>query len=141
MGAINQVADAIKAHAVGTDWYAGLPGGLWPPGEVPTCAKDSGLYAEYSWVGFTPDHTFGEMNDNAWIQFQIWGEVAADVNDSLDGCRDLYGNGPGNPNIIGGFFQMDEIETVPAIPENRKDRLSLFTGICQFRLKYTKICP
>lgn len=140
MGVINEIKAAIMAHATGSEWLAGLTGGLWPPGEIPDCSKITGPYAEYSWVGMKPDHTFTENNNDAWIQFQIWGPTESIVNDGVDGCVELFGNTPGNPNIIGGFFQMDELETLPAMKSDRKDRFSIITGMAQFRFKFTKTC-
>jgi hypothetical protein len=140
MGVLNQIKKAIMDHAAGSDWLAGMTGGIYPSGKIPPCAKITGPYAEFSWVGVKPDHTFTENNTEAWIQFQFWSDDESTVNDAIDGCIELFGNAPGRPNEIGGFFQMDELESLPAMTSDKTDPFSLITGMAQFRFKFTKTC-
>lgn len=122
-------------------------GGLWPPDDIPDCARNSGdVYAEYSWIGVKDDRTAGELFDEYFLQFQFFGDVEDDVNDAIDEFADALDRCYYNLNGItttGGslFMNLDRgAPKIPAMKSNDKERTSKYSGICQFRIRAGKSC-
>jgi hypothetical protein len=140
MAWITDLKDAIISH--GTDFIAGLPGELWYGNITPECASQAGgAYALFNFVDLEQDRTFTENNWRGVIQFRIFDDDSANVDDLLADCIGQYDNLAINPQNIDGKFSMNSQgePTIPAIPSN-KTRFRKFEGMTQFRFMFTLGC-